>query len=599
MTKIHFALVATFLTILMPVPIGIANCALADDNDAENAIKAVGGEVGYLNRETDLEVTEEDEIKKTKSELIKVVRFVNTNLTDYGLAELTRELKQINPMKLDLRFTKVTGIDPGAEVWQSLDLSNLDDLDLSSTPVNVRDLHKLQSISTGKLKYLKLNYNRLIFEEFTQFIKAAAIHNPHIYISLSSVSMVERRSEWSAENSAAYQERILPGDEWLNKLVADEQIQAQFWKGLDVSDIGLTDDALTNSLTKLTNLVEINLSGNKKVTDAGLIFLQGVELRLMSSVNDVSGIPREGKNLIIVAAVDDVLHFRTFDGDGKTVVDTDEKRLTEQVRQIEDLRKRLEKLWPPHDLTGSEKRQVITAVTSIVGHTLQDNGRSKIVTRLDLSGTQASDRSLGYLTEYTNLKNLRLSNTKVTDQGLAPLLRQQPELTKLDLSGTRTLVQNDVQVAIGKLKKLRVLNLSGTGVDDAGLKTIWDGQSGLTEPTLDALEPAPRDKLEGTVKKTYAVVPTTFNDGLLEWLDISKTTVTSKGLLGDNASAGVRFNLRALAYTDTGITAGLINRYNAISRSFGPLTKADWKNVSQLDNGAPLAPPRPATNISR
>ena len=48
------------------------------------------------------------------------------------------------------------------------------------------------------------------------------------------------------------------------------------------------------------------------------------DLRLMSSVNDVSGIPTEGERLIVVAAVHDVLHFRIFDGDGKMVVDTDE-----------------------------------------------------------------------------------------------------------------------------------------------------------------------------------------------------------------------------------------------------------------------------------
>ena len=89
----------------------------------------------------------------------------------------------------------------------------------------------------------------------------------------------------------------------------------------------------------------------------------------MSSVKDVSGIPTAGKNLIIVAAVDNVLHFRIFDLDGKVVLDTDEKRLAEQGRQIKDLRKQLESLWPPHELTGSERGCVITTVTSIVGHT--------------------------------------------------------------------------------------------------------------------------------------------------------------------------------------------------------------------------------------
>jgi hypothetical protein len=72
--------------------------------------------------------------------------------------------------------------------------------------------------------------------------------------------------------------------------------------------------------------------------------------------------------LIIVAFVDQVLHFRIFDGQGEMVADTDANRLTEQALPIEVLRKQLESLWPPHELTGSEKARVIAAVTSIVDH---------------------------------------------------------------------------------------------------------------------------------------------------------------------------------------------------------------------------------------
>ena len=89
------------------------------------------------------------------------------------------------------------------------------------------------------------------------------------------------------------------------------------------------------------------------------------DLRMMSSLKDASGIPKEDKkNLIIVADVNHVLHFRIFDGDGKVVVDTDEKRLTGKARQIEDLRKQLESLWP-HEPSRSDKNKVITAVKSI------------------------------------------------------------------------------------------------------------------------------------------------------------------------------------------------------------------------------------------
>ena len=105
------------------------------------------------------------------------------------------------------------------------------------------------------------------------------------------------------------------------------------------------------------------------VTQLQSVYPRGFDLRLMSALNDVSGIPTEGKNLIIVAAVNHVLHFRIFDGDGKLVVDTDKKSLADQAQPIEDLRKRLESLWPPHEMTRSEKAQGVTAVTSIIGHT--------------------------------------------------------------------------------------------------------------------------------------------------------------------------------------------------------------------------------------
>ncbi len=96
---------------------------------------------------------------------------------------------------------------------------------------------------------------------------------------------------------------------------------------------------------------------------------EGYDLLLMSSVEDVSGIPAEGKKLVIVAAVENRLRFRIFDDQGRVVVDTDDTALKERAREIEDFRKQLERLWPPHELTGSEKERVVTTVTSIVGRT--------------------------------------------------------------------------------------------------------------------------------------------------------------------------------------------------------------------------------------
>jgi ABC-type polysaccharide/polyol phosphate export permease len=99
----------------------------------------------------------------------------------------------------------------------------------------------------------------------------------------------------------------------------------------------------------------------------------GYDLRLMSSRNDLSDIPRTGQRQVIVAVVDQVLHFRIINGAGKIVVDTDENRLPERARPIEELRKQLETLQPPHKITESEKARGIAAVTSIVGHTIDDD----------------------------------------------------------------------------------------------------------------------------------------------------------------------------------------------------------------------------------
>ena len=93
---------------------------------------------------------------------------------------------------------------------------------------------------------------------------------------------------------------------------------------------------------------------------------EGYDLRLMPSVNAVADVPNVGNKLIIVAAVNHVLHFRIFDVDGNVVVNTDEKRLPGQVNQIKDLKKRLASLWPPHELTGSEVRHIVNAISSVV-----------------------------------------------------------------------------------------------------------------------------------------------------------------------------------------------------------------------------------------
>jgi Leucine-rich repeat (LRR) protein len=147
---------------------------------------------------------------------------------------------------------------------------------------------------------------------------------------------------------------------------------------------------------------------------------------LLPSLNDVSGMPREGKNLIVVADVSKKLHFRVFDSDGKTLVDTDEKTLLDKAQQveytkgqsaqqIEDLKKQLKASSPPHVLTGDEKDVLITALAPIVGHP----PLNKLWT---LSAPKNQIKDISALARITKLQTIDLEDNKIEDT--TPLAKQ-------------------------------------------------------------------------------------------------------------------------------------------------------------------------------
>jgi hypothetical protein len=92
------------------------------------------------------------------------------------------------------------------------------------------------------------------------------------------------------------------------------------------------------------------------------------DLQLAPALNDVKDIPGKGTDRIVVASVQNVLHFRVFDGDGRTVVDTDEGKLPAQAGPIADLKQQLQNLWSLPQLTEEETDRVINAVATILGN---------------------------------------------------------------------------------------------------------------------------------------------------------------------------------------------------------------------------------------
>jgi len=103
---------------------------------------------------------------------------------------------------------------------------------------------------------------------------------------------------------------------------------------------------------------------------------------------------------------------------------------------------------------------------------MEEQSPGKVVVRLDLSFTGATDVGLGSLTRLERLQELYLIHTKVTDAGLTPLAACS-RLHTLDLAGTQ--VTDAVMPVLSKLTELKALGLSNTKVTDAGilkLKTL-------------------------------------------------------------------------------------------------------------------------------
>lgn len=98
------------------------------------------------------------------------------------------------------------------------------------------------------------------------------------------------------------------------------------------------------------------------------------DVQLFQSLNDPSEIPTSGQSTLIVASVSGTLYFRMFYANGGLVVDTNETNLPAQALAIQQLKFLLQNLWPPHQLTQTEKDQITQYVEVIVNYFPIDAG---------------------------------------------------------------------------------------------------------------------------------------------------------------------------------------------------------------------------------
>jgi hypothetical protein len=126
------------------------------------------------------------------------------------------------------------------------------------------------------------------------------------------------------------------------------------------------------------------------------------DLQLTFDATGLGDIPTEGKSLLILAIVDGALYFRVFDRHGKVDEDTDDSKLTDQARKLEDLRRQLESLRPPHELSKREKRRAFSAAASIVGYSLPRHWIFRVLGRMAIVVAAMFYVLVVFLAQYTS-----------------------------------------------------------------------------------------------------------------------------------------------------------------------------------------------------
>ena len=114
----------------------------------------------------------------------------------------------------------------------------------------------------------------------------------------------------------------------LRRLVRSGRIRSRAEAEIPVF-VGLVDEVSKTGEPLFPHEGTINFSDNKLEASTGTLRLRalianpksGGDVHLISALNEISSLPQEGQNLVVIAAVGKALHFRIFDAEGKIVVD--------------------------------------------------------------------------------------------------------------------------------------------------------------------------------------------------------------------------------------------------------------------------------------
>jgi Leucine-rich repeat (LRR) protein len=189
---------------------------------------------------------------------------------------------------------------------------------------------------------------------------------------------------------------------------------------------------------------------------------------------------------------------------------------------------------------------------------------------LTLSETQITDAGLASLTKLTKLRKIRISKTAVTDEA-AQVLAKIPSLEDIDVS------QNNFGdkglKALQPLAKLKRLNLYTTKITDKGLAVLKDFKSRKTLIWLNI------DKCS----LTDEVIPFLFPLENLEWLHLGRTRLTDAGLAGLTKIK----TLKEVSVTNTNVTLEGVKKFHSVLPECKINENVEAEKVEEGQHAAP------------
>lgn len=276
-----------------------------------------------------------------------------------------------------------------------------------------------------------------------------------------------------------YVDPIMDKGYYTDKGVA-ELAKLQLLEGLNIGSIGITDSGMDH-IAKLTNLRDLNLFGCTNVTNKGLTKLTTLKSLQRLYVNDanltIGGLSYLNKlSNLVTLRLDGVLQDNSR---------LDISRLTKLETFLFQLKKRRVGKKTVSDLLNDSDLICLAKLTN-----LED---------LQVSKTGITDDGLKYLAGLTNLTRLGIGGEKITDKGLIQLSRMN-KLNQLILAG------NFTDEALLNLERLPTLHRL-TIMEGANFRPAAVQRFRRNMPDLVIFQPNMRTTMQQQTQQRPAPIP--------------------------------------------------------------------------------------------